>query len=757
MNPLSAILFILSGFTLLLTLSSRENDKYSTPIFTFSVLILALSAGKLAALLIGFDFPVDSFLYHDKLELDIVGNRPNRIAPNTVFNFFLCGIALVFMRSKNARSHNIAHVFILAILFVGMLSLLGYLYKVNSFYGLFKYIPMAIHTAVSFIILSLALLFVYPDKGVMRNFTSKYAGSTSARFLIPSAVIIPCVLGYLRLLGDWRGLYSTEFGVAILILSIIIMFLIFIWYNAASLNKKDALQKEAEANLKKMNSELEIKIEERTREVINNEKRFRSMIENASDIVSLLDEENNVLYINPAIQNICGYTFEEIKKLDRQALILPEDRPKALRNFQLALKNPGVPVAVTINILHKNGKKIWLEGFMRNMLHDDNVKAIVSNYRDVTERKEAELKALENENRIWNTLDKMMEGIQIIDRNWKYVYVNEAGAKQGKYSKEDLLGHTMMEKYPGIENSELFKLMRQCMNENITGFMENEFEYNDGTKGWFELSIQPVPEGLFILSIDITRRKAAEAGILKLNSELEQRVKERTEQLETVNKELESFSYSISHDLRAPLRAIHGYSKMVEEDYASVLDAEGNRLLSIVQYNAQRMGTLIDDLLAFSRLGKKEIQKSDINAAEIIEATINELNKTVEHKARINIGKLDNIQADYSLIYQVLYNLLSNAVKYSSKKENPVVTINSEIKDNEVIYSINDNGAGFDMKYGHKLFGVFQRLHGNDEFEGTGVGLAIVQRIINKHGGRVWAEGKINEGATFFFSLPLNK
>jgi PAS domain S-box-containing protein len=335
------------------------------------------------------------------------------------------------------------------------------------------------------------------------------------------------------------------------------------------------------------------------------------------------------------------------------------------------------------------------------------------------------------------------------------MYVNEAVASQGKHTREELLGHTMMEVYPGIENTELFNVLSRCMDSRKQEFLVNEFEYNDGSKGWFELSIQPVPEGVFILSIDITKRKAAEASIQKLNEELEARVLERTVQLETVNKELESFSYSVSHDLRAPLRAINGYAKMIEEDYASLLDEEGKRLLTTVQYNAQKMGNLIDDLLAFSRLGRKEIQTSEIDVKEMINGTINEINKNVKHHAEFKIGKLENLHGDYALINQVFYNLISNAVKYSSKVEKPIIRINSEIKGNEVIYQISDNGAGFNMQYGHKLFGVFQRLHGSDEFEGTGVGLAIVQRIISKHKGRVWAEAKVNEGADFYFTLPL--
>lgn len=250
---------------------------------------------------------------------------------------------------------------------------------------------------------------------------------------------------------------------------------------------------------------------------------------------------------------------------------------------------------------------------------------------------------------------------------------------------------------------------------------------------------------------------AIAVGLNTLSEELQSHIKQvedSNNQLTSVNKELESFTYSVSHDLRAPLRAIDGFANIMHEDYIHTLDEEGKRLLGVIQFNAKKMGALIDDLLAFSRLGRKEIQKINVNMQELVNKVLLEADKMLNHKAAVKVEQILPAPADYTLMYQVLVNLISNAIKYSAKTKYPKIEIKSEQKNGEVIYSVKDNGAGFDMQYAHKLFGVFQRLHSQEEFEGTGVGLAIVQRIINKHGGKVWAEAELGKGATFNFSLP---
>jgi len=246
--------------------------------------------------------------------------------------------------------------------------------------------------------------------------------------------------------------------------------------------------------------------------------------------------------------------------------------------------------------------------------------------------------------------------------------------------------------------------------------------------------------------------------IQRLNSDLERRVAERTAQLETSGKELEDFTYTVSHDLRTPLRAIDGFSRILEEDYGDKLDGEARRLIGVVRENTRKMGQLIDDLLTFSRMGRNPMAATSINMEALARSALAEIDApAAAGRARIEIHALPEAWGDPAPIKQVWINLLSNAVKFSGKREQPVIEVSGRKNAAEIVYCVKDNGAGFDMQYYHKLFGVFQRLHRTEEFAGTGVGLAIVQRVVSRHGGRVWAEGKVGEGAAFHFSLPKEK
>ncbi|GIK40066.1 MAG: hypothetical protein BroJett011_38990 [Chloroflexota bacterium] len=304
---------------------------------------------------------------------------------------------------------------------------------------------------------------------------------------------------------------------------------------------------------------------------------------------------------------------------------------------------------------------------------------------------------------------------------------------------------------------------RVAIIEGIAGSWhgEHRLKRSNGSAVYVDAITFPVHDkighfsGLVASFRDATARKQAEEEIRRLNEELEQRVIERTAQFEIANSELEAFSYSVSHDLRAPLRAIDGYTRILTEEYEPHLDAEGKRVCAVIRQQTQRMGQLVDDLLAFSRLSRSQLHFVSIDMTTLVTSVVYELT-TPADRERLNfqLEPLPAALGDPTLLRQVWANLLSNALKFSAKRERAVIEVSGRPEVGENIYWVRDNGAGFDMRYVDKLFGVFQRLHSEREFEGTGVGLAIVQRIIHRHGGRVWAESELDHGAMFTFTLP---
>jgi light-regulated signal transduction histidine kinase (bacteriophytochrome) len=257
------------------------------------------------------------------------------------------------------------------------------------------------------------------------------------------------------------------------------------------------------------------------------------------------------------------------------------------------------------------------------------------------------------------------------------------------------------------------------------------------------------------LGREIAERSRVEEEVRRLNAELEDRVERRTAQLAAANRELEAFSFSVSHDLRAPLRHIDGYAHMLQEEAADRLDGDARRYLDTISESARRMGLLIDDLLAFSRIGRNEVQRTTVDMNAIVESARLEAGSAQTVQAQVWVGQLPSAYADPRLLHQVWVNLVSNALKYSAPRGDAArIEITGEAYGDVSRYRIRDNGVGFDMRYADKLFGVFQRLHARDDFEGTGVGLAIVHRIVTRHGGRIWAEAEPDRGATFTIELP---
>lgn len=354
-------------------------------------------------------------------------------------------------------------------------------------------------------------------------------------------------------------------------------------------------------------------------------------------------------------------------------------------------------------------------------------------------------------------LDSLLEGFQIIDREWRYVYVNPAVAAQGRRRPDELLGRKMWEVYPGIEQSPLFEHLRRCLEDRVAVSLENLFVFPDGQSRWFELRVEPVPEGVCVHSFDIQSRKDAQEALERINQELERRVAARTQDLETLNAELEAFSYSVSHDLRAPLRHVNGYARVLAEDAHQRLIEEDKRCVQRIVTATQRMTSMIDALLELSQLGRRPLVKRQVALSEVVASARADVAPDEEGRdVAWSVAELPDLEADPALLRLVFVNLFSNALKYTRGRQPSRISVGSQAgqQAGELVVWVRDNGVGFDMRYADRLFGVFQRLHTESEFEGTGVGLANVRRIVGRHGGRAWADAKVDGGATFYLSFP---
>ena len=489
--------------------------------------------------------------------------------------------------------------------------------------------------------------------------------------------------------------------------------------------------------------------------LVSSEKRFRALLENSSDIISMFDENLNVIYRSKSATRITGWSDEEAMNKNGVNYIHPDDYQVAENIIREAIANQGKTFNYSVRILHKDGHYLFVEGVVTNLLHIEAVKAIVFNLRDITERKSAEEKLVSSELHYRLLIEQSVDGIFVANQNGVYTDVNYAGSNMLGYTKEEIIGKTVADI---LEKEELPRLATLVSDHAAEGIVVTEWRFRrkDGSVFIGEVYGRMLPDGrLQGVLRDITYRREAEQKINNLNVELEEKVALRTEQLKKANEELEAFSYSVSHDLRAPLRAIIGFASILEEDYTSQLDAEAKRYTSIIKSNTLRMGNLVDDLLSFSRMSRHELNKTTINTNQMLKEVIAEVENNNENgKATWQVSNFPDVSGDPNTIRQVWVNLISNAFKYSRKTAEPVIEIGSIIKQTETIFFVRDNGVGFDEQYSNKLFKVFQRLHSAGEFEGTGVGLAIVEKIISKHDGKVWARSSPGNGACFYFSLP---
>jgi PAS domain S-box-containing protein len=497
---------------------------------------------------------------------------------------------------------------------------------------------------------------------------------------------------------------------------------------------------------------------------------IRAILGNISEGVAIADTRGTFIYISPLARKLFGASDASrdvpgewsqkygIFRPDGQTLFPLEEMPvwQALQGVE----SPGVEMLVR-NASFPQGFHIRTQGFPVRDAQGQLLGAMIRVQDiDTQRRREEEHRRTEQHFRL--LIETAQEGIWTIDTEGRTTYVNRYMADLLGYSPEEMRGSLLFDfmdkgEQPAVRED----LTEQSTGSGTTVHRDRQFRRKDGTPVWTRLSATPMCDehgrytGSLAMITDITQRREAEEQVRQLNTELERRIAERTAQLEFSNHELESFAYSVAHDLRSPLRSIASFSDALVEDCAAQLDDTGKDYLRRITGGARRMSELIDGLLALSRVNSTELKSRECNLSALAHAVLEQLQEQQpERQVKVRIQEGLVAQGDPHLLRAVLENLLGNAWKFT--REKPVAEIELSATQDQAgrhTYVVRDNGAGFDMAYRDKLFGVFQRLHAQREFEGTGIGLATVQRILRRHGGRIWGEGQPGQGASFFFTL----
>lgn len=800
MKPNTALALGLIGLSLLLASIPYKNrwlKLISQGCAAFALLIGVLTLSEYA---FEVDLGIDQLLFQDTSS---PGNlHPGRMSPVTALNLSLLGVAAWIL---NRRQHRqLVQVFGCGTLLISILALVGYAYGIPSLYDFFPYSSIAMHTALAVSLLSLGILFARPKQGLMKIFSSDNSAGAMARRLMPAAIVLPFLLGWLLLAGQRMGLYDSTFQLVLFTMSTFLVFTVLIWWNAGLLQQADVVRRKAQVQLS----------ESRDREA--------AILYASLDAVITIDHEGHILEFNPAAQNIFGYQRADVLGRDMSELIMPfayrERHRKGMAKYLATGEGPILGKRIELTGMRADGSEFPLELAVTPM--EGSEQTIFTGFvRDITERKQAEEELRKHAFRtqaladLSNTLAAVRLDLQaVLDVTAQHAAgligdscVIRLASDDRKYLQVASLYHStsttlailreLREANPlllkaGLEGQViqtgqpvLMPVISPEQQRSILPSAERSVWERIGVRSLLVIPLGAHGEVLGTLTLtrdgpgrpytpedqaflqDIADRAALSVvnarlykAMQQLNSELEQRVLERTAQLEAANMELESFSYSVSHDLRAPLRGIDGYSQALLEDYGEQLPAEGQKFLERIRASAQRMATLIDDLLKLSQMTRAQMKFVPVDLTGLAGEILSELQRAnPERRVKWSVASNLTAHGDLRLLEAVLENLLNNAWKYTSRQERARIEFGSKQEGEETIYFVRDNGAGFDMAYADKLFGAFQRLHTASEFPGTGIGLATVQRILQRHGGRIWAESMVNEGATFFFTIPTLK
>lgn len=489
---------------------------------------------------------------------------------------------------------------------------------------------------------------------------------------------------------------------------------------------------------------------------------YRELFNNSVVGIYQSTPEGRYIKANPALARIFGFDSPEemissVKNIQTDIYVHPEDRD---RLKQLFAQN-GIVENFEVEYKHRRGGTFWIS-INGKAVQDmsGHILYYEGTAQDITERKTAQEKLFLERAKYRDLVENMSSGVVIYEAanngaDFIIKDFNKAAEKIEKISRADVIGRNVSDAFPGVKDFGLYEVFKRVWETGKPEHFPIGMYQDQRISGWRENYVYKLPSGEVVAVYDdVTERKQAEEKVIQLNRDLEERVRQRTAQLEASMKELDAFSYSVSHDLQAPLRAISGFASIILEDHAASLNAQGKLQFERICSNAKKMSELISDLLSLSRLDRKEMHYSRVDMNGLVRQCTEELASAYSGRAvTFDIKPLAPVNADASLLHEVMMNLLANAVKFTRPREQAFIEVGSYIKDREQVYYVKDNGVGFDMEYVGKIFDPFIRLHHEGEFEGTGIGLNIVHRIIARHGGRLWAEAEPGKGAVFSFTL----
>ena len=732
MNPATAAAFILAGVSLWVLPQEPANPLARRAGMACVSIVALVGLLTLSGHVFGWDIGIDQVLFRQKL-------NANRMAPNTALNFGLLGLALLLLDAKTPRGRRTSQSLASAVAVISLFTFMGYAYGAEGLYKVSSFIPMALHTALTFFVLSIGVLGAHSGQGMMALLSGGEAIERKIFFGFGLALVVligTVVVAYhsiLRFQETSRLVAHTHEVLTELEATLSLMKDAETGHRGYVITGDENYLEPYHAAVKLMPEQLK-RVRGLTADNAAQQRRLEILEPLVTANLQFRAETirlEKTMGIEAARRNIRTGRGKGVMDEIRKVIEEMEKEEHELLSRRSAESEQRASITIVVIAL----------GSLLALALVAVASVIVK--RAINERTRAE----EERNRFF-TLSQDMLCTAGFDGYFNEL--NPAWEKTFGYTKAELLAKPYIEFiHPDDRAATLAEAEKVSGGSKVISF-DNRYRCKDGSYRVLQWSAVPVTEeGLvYAAARDITERKRAE-----------EELRQHKEQLEIANMELEAFSYSVSHDLRAPLRHIDGFSDLLQKHAASTLDEKSRRYLQTISESAKQMGCLIDDLLAFSRVGRMELHEMVVNLEQLVKDVQRDLLPDVQgRQITWNIGPLPEVRGDPSMLRQVLANLINNAVKYTGHREEARIEIGCDGSDSrETVIFVRDNGAGFDMQYAHKLFGVFQRLHNASEFEGTGIGLANVRRIIQRHGGRTWAEGAVDVGATFYVSLPTRK